>query len=461
MFLRKTILLSLVAIFIAPAAHAQFFPYPVQKKTLPNKLDVIVIETPEFKDILSFNTVIYAGSGRENEKGRTGLAHLFEHIIFRHDHDTERAYQPAVEAMGAFNNAFTHYDVTFYFPLTFTTNLDRLAALEGSRFRELRYSERVYKTESGAVFGEYRRIASDPGLRLEEALGDLMYGPAHGYGHTGIGYLDDVKDMPNSYKSAVAFYDTYYRPNNAAVVVAGDVKADEIFAAVEKHYGAWKPKSIPEQPDPKPIRGPKKRHETWPADVPPRVLVAYMVPPYVPGTADAAVIDVMGELMGGETAPLFRKLRFEEQVASVLFVDSNSAQGFDARPLATYVTVGKDKFDQRGRPLLDKIESDVATAFEGLTSFSSQPGAAKRLDSIKSQLRYDVLGGLNSPQNIAQNFALNYRFTRDPQVYEKMAAGVLALRTADIEAFARKYFKPENRVTITLSGPGGAKGGVQ
>src|SRR5688572_16802207 len=101
-------ILALVAGLIESSrAQAQFFPYPVQKKTLANGLDVIVIETPEFKDVLSFNTLILAGSGRENEKGRSGLAHLFEHIIFRHDHDTPNAYQAAVEALGAYNNAYT------------------------------------------------------------------------------------------------------------------------------------------------------------------------------------------------------------------------------------------------------------------------------------------------------------------------------------------------------------------
>src|SRR5687768_13250793 len=222
--------IALIATFlIASTAQAQFFPYPVQKRTLPNGLDVVVIETPEFKDVLSFNTLILAGSGRENEKGRTGLAHLFEHIIFRHKHDTPEAYQTAVDELGAYNNAYTWYDVTYYHPLTFTSNLERLAALEGSRFRELTFTERVFRTEAGAVYGEYRRNASDPGLRIEEVLGDLMYGPSHGYGHTGIGYLSDVQDMPNSYRSALAFYDAYYRPNNAIVVVAGDVKADQVF----------------------------------------------------------------------------------------------------------------------------------------------------------------------------------------------------------------------------------------
>src|SRR5688572_9957099 len=222
--MRFRILLMALLVALTATAHAQFFPYPVQKRTLPNGLDVIVIETPEFRNVLSFNTLIMAGSGRENEKGRTGLAHLFEHIMFRHNHDTPQAYEAAIAEMGAFNNAYTWYDITYYHPLTFTANLEKLTALEGSRFRGLTYSERVFRTEAGAVFGEYRRIASDPGLKLEETLGDLMYGPAHGYGHTGIGYIADVKDMPNAYKSALKFYDDYYRPNNTLVIVAGDVK---------------------------------------------------------------------------------------------------------------------------------------------------------------------------------------------------------------------------------------------
>jgi zinc protease len=444
----------LLATLLASSAHAQFFPYPVQKRTLANGLDVVVIETPEFKDVLSFNTMILAGSGRENEKGRTGLAHLFEHIIFRHAHDTPEAYDPQIEKMGAFNNAFTSYDITYYFPLTFTSNLDKLAELEGARFRGLRYSERVFRTEAGAVFGEYRRIASDPGLKIAEVIGDLMYGTAHGYGHDTIGYLPDIQDMPNAFKSAQKFYDDYYRPNNAVIVVAGDVKADEVFRVVEQNFAQWKAKKTPEQPDPKPIAGPKTQHETWPADIPPRVVVTYMVPPYVPGSAEGAAMDVMAELMGGETSPTYKKLRYEEQVATQMGVDNSSSRGVDARPLSTFVTVAKDKYDVQGKALLDRVDRDVSQGFEALASFSTQPDAAKRLESIKSQLRYDILAGLNSPANIAQTYGEFYRFSRDPQVLEKVATALAALQPSDIEAFAKKYFTPKNRVTVTLAGGG-------
>jgi zinc protease len=447
----------LVATMLTASAHAQFFPYPVQKRTLPNGLDVIVIETPEFKNVLSFNTLIMAGSGRENEKGRTGLAHLFEHIMFRHNHDTPEAYETGIATMGAFNNAYTWYDITYYHPLTFSANLDRLAALEGSRFRNLKYTERIFRTEAGAVFGEYRRNASDPSLRIEEVIGDLMYGPSHGYGHSTIGYLADVQDMPNAYRAAVKFYDDYYRPNNAFVVVSGDVKANEVFAAVEREFGQWQAKKTPEQPDPKPISGPKKQHETWESDIPPRVVVAYMTPPYVPGAAEAATMDVMAELMGGETSPLYRRLRYEEQVASSFGVDNSSTIGVDARPMGAYVTVAKEKYDAQGRTLLDRIDRDVATAFEGLATFSTQPGAAQRLESIKSQLRYDILASFNSPSNIAQNFANYYRLNRNPQVLEQVAQGIANLKPTDIDAFAKKYFTPKNRVSITLAGKGGAQ----
>jgi zinc protease len=457
MRLRIQLMACLVAALFAATADAQFFPYPVQKRTLPNGLDVVVIETPEFKNVLSFNTLIMAGSGRENEKGRTGLAHLFEHIIFRHNHDTPQAYQTQIDQLGAFNNAFTWYDITYYHPLTFTSNLEALVPLEASRFRELKYSERVFRTEAGAVYGEYRRSASDPSLRLEEVLGDLMYGPAHGYGHSTIGYLEDVKDMPNAYRAAQKFYDDYYRPNNAIVVVVGDVKADRVFQLVEQHFGPWKAKKTPEQPDPKPFNGPKKQAETWESDIPPRVLVAYMTPPYAPGSSEAAAMDVMAELMGGETAPLYRKLRYEEQVASSFGVDNSSTIGVDARPMGAYVTVAKEKYDAQGKALLDRIDRDVATAFEGLATFSSQTDAAQRLESIKSQLRYDILSSFNSPSNIAQNFANYYRLNRNPQVLEQVAQAIADLKPADIDAFARKYFTPKNRVSITLVGKGGAQ----
>lgn len=175
------------------AQPKKVFNFPVHKVTLDNKLDVIFIEMPEFKDVLSLNMLVLAGARNEVEKGKTGFAHLFEHIMFRHKYGgIVNGYDVAINKLGAFNNAWTWFDVTFYYPLTFTFNLDSkilpngesfpgILELEASRFTSLAFDEKIFKTESGAVLGEYRKIATDPGLAIEEKLLELAY-PVHSYG---------------------------------------------------------------------------------------------------------------------------------------------------------------------------------------------------------------------------------------------------------------------------------------
>ena len=119
------VLITAIAMLVPMMAFASFFPYEVHKRTLENGLDVIVIPTPEFKDVVNWNTLILAGSRNEIEKGRSGLAHLFEHIAFRHKfEDTENSYDTRIEAIGAFDNAWTWFDVTYYHPVTFASNIE-------------------------------------------------------------------------------------------------------------------------------------------------------------------------------------------------------------------------------------------------------------------------------------------------------------------------------------------------
>jgi hypothetical protein len=202
------LLLALPAAQAAPPAGEKVFPYPIHKKTLPNGLDIIVIETPEFKDVLSYNTLVLAGARNEIEPGKTGLAHLFEHILFRHRYAGElNGYDTRMMKLGTHNNAWTWFDVTFYHPLTFTANLtgtDKLPGvleLESARFTALDFTEKIFKLEAGAVLGEYRRNASFPSLRMSERLFALLF-PHHPYGHETIGYYEDVLDMPNEFQAA-------------------------------------------------------------------------------------------------------------------------------------------------------------------------------------------------------------------------------------------------------------------
>jgi zinc protease len=436
------------------------FPYPIHKRTMPNGLDVVVIETPEFKDVLSYNTLVVAGARNETEKGRTGLAHLFEHILFRHRWaGKENGYDEAITRMGAHNNAFTWFDVTFYHPLTFTANLTGsggqpgVVQLEAGRFTGLDFTEKIFRTEAGAVLGEYRRNASFPGLRLNERMYGLMF-PHHPYGHGTIGFYEDVQNMPNQYEAAVRFYDTYYRPNNCVLVVAGDVKAEDIFAKVEPYYRDWKRKDVPAiQPTGEAPRKEQREHVPWDADVAPLVWVGYRSPAFRTGSTETAVMQLLGELVTSQAAPLYKKLRYEKQSASSFGFAEGSAgfESIDPRAIIFQAQLYKQKHAAGGQAYFDEVAADVIAGLEELKSFTKQKNAKALLDTLKSKYRYDFLAAMSSPANIGQNFAWYYRFERDPEVFEKLLQSVERLTPKDVEQFAKTTFVPENRVVLTLA----------
>jgi len=446
-----------------PAADGgSVLPYRVVKRTLPNRLDVLVIETPEFKEVLNVGVMILAGSRNEVEPGRTGLAHLFEHMAFRHRFgDPAGSYNDLMEKMGAFDNGWTWFDVTYYHPVTFSRNLDEMVRIQADRFAAMDFSERIYRTEAGAVLGEYRKSDSDPSMRMEEVQCDLAYGKEHGYGHTTMGYLADVKDMPNSYASGRAFHETWYRPNNAVVIVSGDVDADAALSAVEGRFGAWKPADVPALPEPKPLGGPKRGHVDWEADIAPRISWAYRVPPFRPGETESAVLCLLPDLLAGKTAPLYQKIRYEKKTATDFGIAGQAAQGFDSRLLEATVRVEKDRYGLEGKKLLESIEADLGAGFEELKGFSRRPDGAGVLARARSKFRYDMIASLDSPAAIARVLAWHYRFGRDPAVLDRLAESVATIRPEDVDAFAARHFLPENLVVVTMApkAPAAPEGG--
>jgi zinc protease len=446
-----------------PAAPPKVFPYAIHKKTLANGLDVVVIETPEFKNVLSYNTLVMAGSRNELEKGKTGLAHLFEHILFRHAYKGQPgAYQDLMERLGTHNNAWTWFDITFYHPLSFTSNLagrtlgteqlPGVIELEASRFAALDFNEKIFKTETGAVLGEYRNSSSFPTLRMSERLLALAF-PDHPYGHETIGYYEDVVAMPDHYEAARAFYDTYYRPNNCVLVIAGDVKADEVFAQVEARYRDWQAKPAAAVAAAAPLQGPKREHVGWPADVAPRLYVAYRQPRFETASVETAVGQLLAELLVSRSAPLYRKLRFEKQTVSELAFGEGTQgfESFDPRLAIFDAQLFKEQYAAKGAAYFDEVIRDIEQGAEDLKQFSRQKDAKQILQTLKSKYRYDFLAAMSSPAAIAQILAWYYRFERDPEVFEKLLGSVEQLQPKDVDAFARKYFVPQNQVIITLA----------
>jgi len=439
---------------------AKFFPYPIYERTLGNGLHILIVPTPEFKDMVSYVTPVFAGSRNETEKGKTGLAHLFEHIMFRHEYNgVAGGYQEMMDRLGSYNNAFTSYDFTFYHPFTFATNLvgpvetpqgpaPGVIELEASRFKGLKLDQKTFQVEAGAVLGEYRRIYSFPEQKMIEQMSPVAF-PNHPYGHTVIGYLDDVENMPHAWDAAWQFFHAYYAPNDAAIIVVGDVNPQKLFPAIEKAYADWKAVPTPKIPTPPEPRDEKPVHVDWQAEVAPRLAVAYHTPAFHPGTPESAVALVLEELLTSRSAPLYQKLRYQKQSVTS-FETYMSPISTDPQWMLLGAELSLERFQKEGTPYVDDVRNDITRGTEALKNFSQEPDAVRTLDVVKSKVKNDFLAQWDTTDSIAQSLATYYRFNRDPHVLDTLLQSVEELQPTDIDDYAAKYFTRESRLVGTL-----------
>src|SRR5262249_17486264 len=153
--------------------------------------------------------VVRTGARNEVEPGKSGYAHLFEHMMFRGgEHFTPEQRDSILKRAGASVNAYTSDDRTVYHTLLSKEDLDKVMELEADRFQRLKYSPDIYKTETRAVLGEYNKNSANPLNKLEEVLRATAF-DKHTYKHTAMGFLEDIEDMPNQYEYSWLFYNRY------------------------------------------------------------------------------------------------------------------------------------------------------------------------------------------------------------------------------------------------------------
>ena len=204
MFMRPHTWIALLAMLTprlassSPAPHpanAGVFPYAHEKHVLANGLTAILIPM-ESPGIIAYYTVVRTGSRDEVEAGKSGFAHFFEHMMFR---GTKKypadVYEAILTKMGASHNAFTTDVFTAYHLKFAKEDLTQVIDLESDRFQNLAYSEPVFQTEAGAVYGEYRKNITSPFAQLHEKIHELAF-DVHTYKHTTIGFERDIKAMP-------------------------------------------------------------------------------------------------------------------------------------------------------------------------------------------------------------------------------------------------------------------------
>ena len=307
-----------LAVVMPGQAQEDVFPFPVTVFELDNGLKVVSVVS-DSPGIVAYYTIVRTGSRNEVESGFSGYAHFFEHMMFR---GTEKyptdAYNAVIKQMGADSNAFTTDDWTAYHIVASSASLETIAELESDRFLNLRYTEDDFRTEAGAILGEYNLNFSNPVSLLRERLHDRAF-LLHPYKHTTIGLLADIQEMPNNYDYSVEFYERYYRPENSIIVVVGDFDQDQLERLVEQYYGGWQrgdfEPAIPVEP---PQTRERMAEVTWPNPTLPFLMLGYHAPPFSDQSIDMPALDVLSQLLFSETSPLYRKLYLEEQVVDVL-----------------------------------------------------------------------------------------------------------------------------------------------
>jgi zinc protease len=416
----------------------RIFPFPIRQTTLENGLTALSVPF-DSPGIIAYYTVVRTGSRNEVEKGLSGFAHFFEHMMFR---GTERypqeRYNDVLKALGAHSNAFTTDDWTCYHMTIPASALATAVEIEADRFRHLKYDEPAFQKEARAVLGEYNKGASSPFLILSETMQDRAY-TTHTYKHTTIGFLADIKDMPNQYAYSRIFFDRWYRPENCTIVVAGDVDHDRLMELVREAYGGWErgkaAVTIPVEPE---QTAPRAARLTWPSPTLPILYLGYHIPAADPTNPDTAALGALAQAAFGEASPLYKRLVLDEQKVVLLAAEAEAKRDPGLFTILARVRKPDDVADVRAQ-----IESALAEAAKA----PIDPG---RLGAIKSHLRYAFAGSLDSPDDVALAVGQSIATTGRPDAMNDLYAVYDRLTPADLRRVAGRYFAPTNETVVSL-----------
>ncbi len=423
-----------------PAMSETIFPYKVQSAVLPNGLKVIMIPM-DSPGLVAYYSVVRTGSRDEVEPGRSGYAHFFEHMMFRGTKKYPGAvYDSIVTSIGASANAFTSDDITAYHLNFAAENLEKVIEVESDRFQNLHYDLPGFQTESGAIYGEYRKGVTNPFEVLDEKVRDLAF-DVHTYKHTTIGFEKDIKAMPEGYDYSLGFFKHFYRPENVVLVIVGDIKPVAVLDLVKKYYSSWekgyKASEVQQEP-------PQKAERTGSASYPGKTLpildMAFKGDAFDPGSADFAAAAVFGDLAFGETSDIYKKLYIQEQR-----VDALRASIPLQRDMPLFEITSRVKKDEDVALVQEEILKTIA-------SFQTVPVDPQRLAGAKKRRRYEFLMNLDTPDRVAGRLAYFVAITGGIEGVDTYYATLANVTPDDIMNAAKKYFVPERRTVVVLKG---------
>lgn len=440
--------LLLGALLAAPLVAVRAFsgpgPWkaPLAEKTLANGLRVVVsrdISAPTFG-----LCVTYGIGFRLEPKGRTGFAHLFEHMMFEGTPDAPKGvFDRIIEEGGGANNADTRFDFTEYYETAPISALAPVMWLEADRMKGLAFSQKTLDNQRNVVQEEVRvNVLNQPygsfyWLDLPQKAFD-KYPNAHNF-------YGDFKDLDAAtLADAKEFFHRYYAPNNAVLSVVGDVEPQKVFAEAEKYFGSIPRRTVPPRPDisEAPQTAERKFTETDKLARVPALAIGYRMPRH--GTPDAITGAVVGEILhNGQASRLYQALVKDKKVALEVYGGANwplgSPYAYDGPSLMTSFILYPP----------NTTEQEVLSAYDAVIhSLATQGCTSAELNRVVTKMRSDWYSQLEMPMTRASMIGQITLFSGSPQRVNEIPEEISQVTPERVRSFAGKYLVRTNRTII-------------
>lgn len=430
---RTIILTSVLILLMLPLLSAE--DWPVKKHEFDNGMRLLVLEDHSTPAI---NVQIWYHVGSKNERpGITGVSHLFEHMMFMGTEKLEpKEFTRLIQKNGGISNAYTTTDMTVYFEEIGKGKLDMIAELEADRLQNLKINPENLASERQVVLEErgFRYENSPFGDILIQLNANLFL--AHPYQWMTIGWRKDIEEI--TVEDCRNYFETYYNPANAVVVICGDVKFDDAVKIIDKHFG-----SIPGNPDiPRPIwnepeqKG-ERRIDFHKVSQLPIFVAGYHAPPA--GHEDSYALDVLTKILsGGESSRAYQRLVYNEQIA--LFAAGEYEAREQAGVFYAYAAM------QPG----NTTESGEASLYDEIEKLKKEPVTPEELEKAKNQLEAQFYMGAQSIEQKGSQLGYYETILGDYNILFTEADKYAAVTAEDVMRVAKKYLDPKKRTVITV-----------
>jgi zinc protease len=410
----------------------------VSEFTLSNGMQVVVI--PDHRAPVVTHMVWYKVGAADEPKGHSGIAHFLEHLMFKStDKIAMGEFSKIVSRLGGQDNAFTGQDVTSYHQRIAKGQLRKVMDMEADRMQHLRLTKDEVATERQVILEERRsRIDNNPTALLDEQMNAALY-LSHPYGIPVIGWEHEMAKL--SREDAMRFYKRYYAPNNAILVVAGDVTPEEVKSLAEETYG-----KVPANPE---VDGRDRPQE--PTHIAARRLVLkdpragnaslhryYIAPSYTTGKpGEAEALDLLFKIVAdGATSRLYRKLVVEDKIAATTG-GSYSGWALDSGSASLYAVAGPGVGLDKIEAAVDGVLEDVRT--NGVTT--------AELERAKKTFLADYIYESDNQASLARRYGWGIAVGRSIDDVDNWPQAIAKVTVDDVKKAAANYLDPRRSVT--------------